>query len=145
MKHQAKKATQQKKAKNKIEILSQETFKLRCEKCSHEWELGHEGIQEKQLEKGIEWRFFSCPECRVKYTTFIGNKKSENMILRRAEIRDHLKKLVTKTDPLAQQKYNALLLEDSKLQNDIAKLSAKLKKEVDIEKLEQAELLPSFR
>ena len=58
-------------------------LKLKCDNCEHFFELEVGAIQTEFLGGDVEWRFFECPNCRIRFTTYIGDKRVEKGIARR--------------------------------------------------------------
>lgn len=116
---------------------SNQTFKVNCDHCQQKFELSSKQIISKHIEKGVEWRFFECPRCHYRFTTYVGNKEIEKLIRLRNECRQKMKQELEKGAAANQNTYHSYRIKDEQAGHKISGLMAKLKKEINIEKLEK--------
>ena len=92
---------------NQVEVENQEPkgLKLKCDNCEHCFELEVRAIQTEFLGGDVEWRFFECPECRIRFTTYIGDKRVEKGIARRNLYRKAIQDELAKGENLSQKVY----------------------------------------
>ncbi|ADT64046.1 hypothetical protein [Streptococcus phage Dp-1] len=116
---------------------STQTFKVNCDHCEHKFDLTSKQIISKHIEKGVEWRFFECPKCHYRFTTYVGNKEIENLIRFRNTCRAKMKQELQKGAAANQNTYHSYRIQDEQAGHKISGLMAKLKKEINIEKREK--------
>lgn len=122
---------------NKPKIESKTVFDVNCDHCEHKFELSSKQIISKHIEKGIEWRFFECPKCHYRFTTYVGDKEVEKLIRFRNECRTKMKKELAKGAAMNQNLYHDFRMKDENAGHKISGLTAKLKKELNIEQREK--------
>lgn len=85
----------------------------------------------------MEWRFFECPKCHYRFTTYVGNREIENLIRFRNTCRAKMKQELQKGAAANQNTYHSHRIQDEQAGHKISGLMAKLKKEINIEKREK--------
>lgn len=123
--------------KKGVDKFSNETFKVRCDICENTWELHQKDIMSKHIERGVEWRYFECPNCRARYTTYVGNKEVERLIRFRNECRQRIKRELNKGAAMNQSLYHSIRIEDEQAGTKIDGIMSRLKKELNIEQKEK--------
>lgn len=123
------------------EKMSNETFKVNCNYCEHKFELHQKDIHDTKIDKVYDWRFFECPNCRMRYTTFIGNKTVNDLIRDRNTYRRQIKNELDKGSNMNQNRYHAIRIQDEHAATKIQGLTRKLKKELNISEREKEFLL----
>ena len=123
------------------EKMSNETFKVNCDYCEHKFELHQKDIHDTKIDKVYDWRFFECPNCRMRYTTFIGNKTVNDLIRDRNTYRRQIKNELDKGSNMNQNRYHAIRIQDEHAATKIQGLTRKLKKELNISEREKEFLL----
>ena len=128
---------------NQVELENQEpkVLKLKCDNCSHDFELDLGAIQTEFLGGDVEWRFFECPECHLRYTTYIGDKRVEKGIARRNLYRKAIQDELAKGENLSQKVYWENQQADAKEAKKIERRTRQLKKEWKINEREKANVL----
>lgn len=114
---------------------------LNCDNCEHKFELKRENIQTEMLGGDVEWRFFECPECHLRYTTYIGDKRVEKGIARRNLYRKAIQDELAKGENLSQQVYWENQQADADEAKKIERRTRQLKKEWKIDEREKANVL----
>lgn len=123
------------------EKMSNETFKVNCDYCEHKFELHQKDIHDTKIDKVYDWHFFECPNCRMRYTTFIGNKQVNELIRNRNTYRRQIKNELDKGSNMNQNRYHAIRIQDEHAATKIQGLTRKLKKELNISEREKEFLL----
>ena len=128
---------------NQLELENQEpkVLKLKCDNCSHDFELELGAIQTEFLGGDVEWRFFACPECHLRYTTYIGDKRVEKGIARRNLYRKAIQDELAKGENLSQKVYWENQQADAVEANKIERRTRQLKKEWKIDEREKEFIL----
>ena len=124
---------------NKVEIETDEpkALKLKCDNCDHHFELYLGAIKTEFLGGDVEWRFFECPECSLRYTTYIGDKRVEKGIARRNLYRKAIQDELAKGENLNQKVYWENQQADSEEAKKIDRRTRQLKKEWKIDEREK--------
>ena len=124
---------------NKVEIETDapKSLKLKCDNCDHPFELYLGAIKTEFLGGDVEWRFFECPECSLRYTAYIGDKRVEKGIARRNLYRKAIQDELAKGENLNQKVYWENQQADSEEANKIARRTRQLKKEWKIDEREK--------
>ena len=124
---------------NKVEIETDEpkALKLKCDNCDHQFELYLGAIKTEFLGGEVEWRFFECPECSLRYTTYIGDKRVEKGIARRNLYRKAIQDELAKGENLNQKVYWENQQADSEEAKKIDRRTRQLKKEWKIDEREK--------
>ena len=124
---------------NKVEIETDEpkSLKLKCDNCEHQFELYLGAIKTEFLGGDVEWRFFECPECSLRYTTYIGDKRVEKGIARRNLYRKAIQDELAKGENLNQKVYWENQQADSEEAKKIDRRTRQLKKEWKIDEREK--------
>ena len=132
-----------KKNPNRVEMENQEpkSLKLKCDNCEHFFELEVGTIQTEFLGGDVEWRFFECPECRIRFTTYIGDKRVEKGIARRNLYRKAIQDELAKGENLSKKVYWENQQADAEEAKKIDRRTRQLKKEWKIDEREKANLL----
>lgn len=110
---------------------------LNCDNCSHKFELDSSNIKTELLGGDVEWRYFSCPSCHLKFTTYIGDKYVERSLARRNHYRKVIRDELAKGENLSQSIYWQNQKADSEEAKVIEKRTRKLKKEWNIDERER--------
>lgn len=128
---------------NKVELENQEpkVLKLKCDNCSQDFELELGAIKTEFLGGDVEWRFFECPECHLRYTTYIGDKRVEKGIARRNLYRKAIQDELAKGENLSQKVYWENQQADAEEAKKIERRTRQLKKEWKIDEREKANVL----
>lgn len=121
--------------------MSNETFKVKCDYCDAHFELHQKDIHNTKIDKVYDWRFFECPNCRMRYTTFVGDKKVNELIRDRNTYRRQIKAELDKGPNINQNRYHAIRIQDEHAATKIQGLTRKLKKELNISEREKEFLL----
>ena len=137
------KALKQNQNPNQVELENQEpkVLKLKCDNCNHDFELELGDIKTEFLGGDVEWRFFECPECHLRYTTYIGDKRVEKGIARRNLYRKAIQDELAKGENLSQKVYWENQQADAEEAKKIERRTRQLKKEWKIDEREKADLL----
>lgn len=106
---------------------------LTCDNCKTAFKMEQRDVTSENIENDVEWRFFSCPNCAIRYTTYIGNSKVENLINKRNKLKDDIRKEVLKNEFMNQKRYLALLGKDKGVAEQIKKIQVRLKEVHNIE------------
>ena len=124
---------------NQVEMENQEpqVLKLKCDNCDHHFELYLGAIKTEFLGGDVEWRFFECPECSLRYTTYIGDKRVEKGIARRNLYRKAIQDELAKGENLSQKIYWENQQADSEEAKKIDRRTRQLKKEWKIDEREK--------
>ena len=124
---------------NQVELDNQEPkrLKLKCDNCDHQFELELGAIQTEFIGGDVEWRFFECPECSLRYTTYIGDKRVEKGIARRNLYRKAIQAELAKGENLNQKVYWENQQADSEEAKKIDRRTRQLKKEWKIDEREK--------
>ncbi len=124
---------------NQVEMENQEpqVLKLNCDNCEHKFELEAGAIQTEFLGGDVEWRFFSCPNCRIRFTTYVGDKRVEKGIARRNLYRKAIQGELAKGEDLSQKIYWENQQADSEEAKKIDRRTRRLKKEWKIDEREK--------
>lgn len=117
--------------------MATETFNVNCDICQHKFEIGMKDIKSTNLAPGVEWRYFECPNCHMRFTTYVGDKVVERLIRFRNECRQKIKKELAKGSNLNQNVYHSIRIQDEHTATKIAGLVSQLKKEHNIEQRER--------
>ena len=126
-----------------MELENQEpkVLKLKCDSCEHEFELELGAIKTEFLGGDVEWRFFECPECHLRYTTYIGDKRVEKGIARRNLYRKAIQDELAKGENLSRKVYWENQQADAEEAKKIERRTRQLKKEWKIDEREKANVL----
>lgn len=116
-------------------------LKLNCDNCEHKFELEAGAIQTEFLGGDVEWRFFECPNCRIRFTTYIGDKRVEKGIARRNLYRKAIQDELAKGENLSQKVYWENQQADAEEAKKIERRTRQLKKEWNIDEREKANVL----
>lgn len=116
-------------------------MKLKCDNCDHHFELDGSHIKTELLGGDVEWRFFSCPSCRLRYTTYIGDKYVERSIARRNHYRKVIRDELAKGENLSKTIYWQNQNADTEEAKKVDRRTRQLKKEWKIDEREKADLL----
>lgn len=124
---------------NQVELDNQEPkrLKLKCDNCEHHFELEVGAIQTEFLGEDVEWRFFECPNCRIRFTTYVGDKRVEKGIARRNLYRKAIQDELAKGEDLSQKIYWENQQADSEEAKKIDRRTRRLKKEWKIDEREK--------
>ena len=128
---------------NQVEVENQEpkSLKLKCDNCEHFFELEAGAIQSEFLGGDVEWRFFECPNCRIRFTTYIGDKRVEKGIARRNLYRKAIQDELAKGENLSQKVYWENQQADAEEAKKIDRRTRQLKKEWKIDERKKANVL----
>ena len=110
---------------------------LNCDNCEHKFELNLSSIQTEFLGGDVEWRFFSCPNCRMRFTTYIGDKRVEKSIARRNLYRKAIQDELAKGENLSQKVYWENQQADAEEARKVERRTRQLKKEWKIDEREK--------
>ena len=115
----------------------QKPLNLNCDNCEHKFELKLEHIQTEFLGGDVEWRFFSCPNCGMRFTTYIGDRRVEKGIARRNLYRKAIQDELAKGEKLNQKVYWENQNADAEEAKKIDRRIRQLKKEWNIHEREK--------
>ena len=114
---------------------------LNCDNCSHKFELDPRDIKTEFLGHDVEWRYFSCPNCKHRFTTYVGDELVERMISRRNVFRKNIQNELAKGEKLNRDIYWKNTKADAEEANKIERRTRQLKKEWNIDEREKANVL----
>lgn len=117
---------------NEIQRLS-----LNCDNCSYKFELDPRDIKTEFLGHDVEWRYFSCPDCKLRFTTYVGDELTERMISRRNVYRKNIQNELAKGEKLNRDIYWQNTKADELEAKNISRRTRKLKKEWKIDEREK--------
>lgn len=120
-----------------VEQKKADPLNLNCDNCEHKFELNLSSIQTEFLGGDVEWRFFECPECRLRYTTYIGDNRVEKGIARRNLYRKAIQDELAKGEKLNQKVYWENQQADTEEAKKIDRRTRQLKKEWKIDEREK--------
>lgn len=107
--------------------VSSTELKLTCDNCEEKFSMVQSDIVTEKLDVETEWRYFSCPNCERRFTTYVGNSKVLKLIEKRNAIRAKIQRETARRELMDQKRYLALVGEDNDLASKIKKIQAKLK------------------
>lgn len=136
-----KQAQREQNLKNKPE--SKNELNLTCDNCQEPFQMKQSDIKSERIELDTEWRYFACPKCNKRYTTYIGNSKVENLINKRNNLKDGIRKEIAKGEFMNQKRYLALIGKDNETAKQIKKIQTRLKEVNSIEAKENERILES--
>lgn len=117
---------------NEIQRLS-----LNCDNCSYKFELDPRDIKTEFLGHDVEWRYFSCPDCKLRFTTYVGDELTERMISRRNVYRKNIQTELAKGEKLNRDIYWQNTKADELEAKNISRRTRKLKREWKIDEREK--------
>jgi transcriptional regulator NrdR family protein len=110
---------------------------LNCDNCSYKFELDPRNIKTEFLGHDVEWRYFSCPDCKLRFTTYVGDELTERMISRRNVYRKNIQTELAKGEKLNRDIYWQNTKADELEAKNISRRTRKLKKEWKIDEREK--------
>ena len=114
---------------------------LNCDNCSHKFELDPREIKTEFLGLDVEWRYFSCPNCKHRFTTYVGDELVERMISRRNVFRKNIQNELAKGEKLNRDIYWKNTKADELEAKNISRRTRKLKREWKIDEREKGFVL----